>query len=203
MKKNILTAEQQQLVIDNMNYAQKLACGFTRNPTLLPDLQQESLYGLCQAAIRYRPGSSVEFTTFAYMWCCKYIIIGMHKFGFPMVIPVEVRKMVELLDLDLTFGDLDDGDDDGTMADRLLFTVAEPEPECDYDKQVRNDTVKQSLRVLTPRERKAIICLFGLDCEECNTALAATAMRVSPSRIRDLKQTALRKLELYFNKARM
>lgn len=78
-----LTDERRQLVENYYAYAVHLSRRFAplaRSRSIpLEDLQQEACLGLCEAALRFNKNVKVDFMTYAYMWCYKYIIATIRK----------------------------------------------------------------------------------------------------------------------------
>lgn len=202
MKHTFLTREQQQLVAENVEYAQSLALRFSGCGVPLEDLQQESCLGLCEAALRYDEGNNASFRTFAYFWCRKKILLAVNDYGMPMRIPQHARDEVKLLDLDITVGQGSDGDDDSTMADRLLYR-AYINKECDNsdDTERREEKVRASLAVLTKKELCAITHLFGIDGNEpLSRQETAIVLGVSVENVRQLMRNGLGKMMKHVTK---
>lgn len=194
-----LTPQQQALVVANMDFAQSLALIFRNCGPEVEDLQQESLYGLCQAALHYDESRMIEFKRFAFFWCRKAIIQAIHEYGHPMGIAKEERNTVALISLDKYFGTPTDAassdhDDNVLCHDRLLyeaFDEAERESASQEELALR---MERAFNRLTAKERTVITFLYGLDGNQCSGRETARAMNVDESRISRIRDNALRKL---------
>lgn len=192
---------------ENIEFANQLAWKFGRSvlgdlhekSITMDDLRQESFLGLYEAAQRFDPALGVEFTSLAYIWCRKFVLRAGRKYGTPLSVPDNYEGGAELLHLDVTVDVITDGaDDDGSLEDRLLYQMAmEDEAERDAE-EVRKERVEQALAGLSPKERKALCCIFGLNGqeEELSGQETAQVLGVVPGRVTQIKERALRKLEL-------
>ncbi len=192
---------------ENIEFANQLAWKFGRSimgdlhekSITMDDLRQESFLGLYEAAQRFDPTLGVEFTSLAYIWCRKFVLRAVRKYGTPLSVPDNYEGGAELLHLDVTIDVLSDGtDDDGSLEDRLLYKMAmEDEAERDAE-EVRKERVEHALAGLSPKERKALCCIFGLDGQDGELSGQETAqvLGVVPGRVTQIKERALRKLEL-------
>ena len=192
---------------ENIEFANQLAWKFGRSimgdlhekSITMDDLRQESFLGLYEAAQRFDPALGVEFTSLAYIWCRKFVLRAVRKYGTPLSVPDNYEGGAELLHLDVTIDVLSDGtDDDGSLEDRLLYKMAlADEAERDAE-EVRKERVEHALAGLSPKERKALCCIFGLDGQDGELSGQETAqvLGVVPGRVTQIKERALRKLEL-------
>lgn len=206
MKKKQLTADQQRLVVENMDFATDLAksfapflCNKKIEKTLeVADLEQESLYGLCIAAGLYNTESETEFKTYAFPWCIKYIKKALHQFSTPLTLSERIKDNIEVLHLDLIFEAMNTEDgDDGTDADRLFYGIAmEEDAEREYNEAL-GERIDKALLVLTPKEQTVIKRTYGLDGEEeLSRNEIAELMNVTPGRVTQIRERALRKMEM-------
>ena len=195
---------------ENIEFANQLAWKFGRSvlgdlhekSITMDDLRQESFLGLYEAAQRFDPTLGVEFTSLAYIWCRKFVLRAVRKYGTPLSVPDNYEGGAELLHLDATFDVVASPyawhDDEGSLEDRLLYQMAmEDEDERDAE-EVRKERVEQALACLSPKERKALTCIFGLNGqdEELSGHETAQVLGVVPGRVTQIKERALRKLEL-------
>lgn len=192
---------------ENIEFANQLAWRFGRSimgdlhekSITMDDLCQESFLGLYEAAQRFDPALGVEFTSLAYIWCRKFVLRAVRKYGTPLSVPDNYEGGAELLHLDATVDVITDGtDDDGSLEDRLLYRMAmEDEAERDAE-EVRKERVERALAGLSTKERKALCCIFGLDGQDGELSGQETAqvLGVVPGRVTQIKERALRKLEL-------
>lgn len=172
----------------------------------MDDLKAEAVCGLMEAAMRYEPllregmAEVASFQTYAYIWIRKFVLRAIRKFGTPLSVPCNYDEGVELLHLDVMKDDLvngcSSGDDNGSLADRLLYAVAAAEEAEREATQTREALVEQLLEGLTAKERKVLECLFGLDGMEMSCQETAELLGVAPGRVSQLKERALRKLEM-------
>lgn len=199
MKENLLSQE-------NISFADTLAYKFGRSilgdlhekSITMDDLRQESFLGLYEAAQRYDESLGVEFTSLAYIWCRKFVLRAVRKYGSPLTVPDNFEGEVELLHFDLTADDAavsTSADDDGSLEDRILYQMALAEEREREAEEERKEIVERALQGLTDKERRAIACLFALSGEELSGLETAAALGVVPGRVSQIKERALRKLE--------
>lgn len=199
MKENLLSQE-------NISFADTLAYKFGRSilgdlhekSITMDDLRQESFLGLYEAAQRYDESLGVEFTSLAYIWCRKFVLRAVRKYGSPLTVPDNFEGEVELLHFDLTADDAavsTSADDDGSLEDRILYQMALAEEREREAEEERKEIVERALQGLTDKERRAIACLFALSGEALSGLETAAALGVVPGRVSQIKERALRKLE--------
>lgn len=203
MNKSLLNKE-------NIELANQLAWKFGRSVlgdlhekcVTMDDLRQESFLGLYEAAQRYDPALGVEFSSLAYIWCRKFVLRAVRKYGTPLSLPDNYEGGAELLHLDATFdvvaSPCETEEEDGSVFDSVfnqLTIEEEAERAANEALQIR---VEQALAGLSPKERKALTCIFGLDGqdEELNGQETAEVLGVAPGRVTQIKERALRKLEI-------
>lgn len=188
-----LSPDQQQLVTENMKFAQQLAWHYGHCGVELEDLQQESCYGLCMAALHFDSQYNVKFTTYATFWCKKYILQAIEDYGMPMRMTQKDREEAKILCLDESFGN---GDTDDTFADQVLYRIylqQEAEETC---QEVSTKHFEAALAALTTQERRAIKYLYGIDNGiERSSKEVARLLKINKSRVTQLRETAMRKLE--------
>jgi len=205
-----LNDDQRMLVCENLDLANQMAWKFSyllrrsrhEKSILKEDLEQEALYGLMEAAIRYDENEGVEFGVFARIYCKKHILIAIHKYGTPLSTSCNYTGGARVWHLDATLEDVASGYamdcDNGSPTDRILYQVATADnAETDAENE-RKALVGQMLDGLTQKECMALECLYGLDGQEMNCDETATVMGVSPSRVSKLKERGLRKLSMIF-----
>lgn len=185
----------------------------------MDDLKQEAVCGLMEAAMRWRPTpqpcishdcesplkgegeeTAATFQTYAFIWIRKFVLRAVRKFGTPLSVPCNFEGGVELLHLDVMMEDVASGyasgDDDGSPADRLMYEVAVAEDAERDEQEGRKALVERMLEGLSAKERKALECLFALDGVEMSGKETAEVLGVVPGRVSQLKERALRKLEM-------
>ena len=108
--------------------------------------------------------------------------------------PQDVREMT-MYSIDEDFGDEDDDPNPNTYMFNSFSAVGN-----DYDTDVENDYNKQLmssvLQVLTPREADIVKMSFGIDYpREYEAQEIATMLKLTPERVRQLKNAALERLK--------
>lgn len=194
---------------ENIEFANHMAWKFGRSimgdlhekSITMDDLRQESFLGLYEAAQRYDPALGVEFTSLAYIWCRKFVLRAVRKYGSPLSVSDNYDGGAELLHFDATIdvvaGTSVGHDDDGTLEDRLLYQMALHDEAEHEAEEKRLELMERALTGLSPKERKALVCIFGLDQDKpLSGQETASALGVVPGRVSQIKERALRKLEL-------
>lgn len=95
---DVLTEEQRQLVLDNMNLVGFLfnkSIYFSRKWEFQDDIIQDGYEGLCLAAARYCPDKGVAFSTFASMYILGYMKRRIREFNYGGVFRIS-RSDVDL-----------------------------------------------------------------------------------------------------------
>lgn len=83
---NELTKDQQTLVEKHVGFAMNMGIRFRGRGVSVEDLQQEACLGLCEAALRYDMTKEVDFQTYAYNYCLKFIMSALrHEGNAPVV----------------------------------------------------------------------------------------------------------------------
>lgn len=197
MKTRTLTPEQQKIVVSHIDFAEKLAKPFRHCGIEMDDLKQESLYGLCHAAMHYNPKSNAEFTTIAYFWCRKFMMIAINEYGNPFGLPAEARDEQRLIRLDYAFAndDVNESDDDeASILDYLLYRLW-------LSDHAENDTpdfvarIDHYLKQLPSKQQAVIERLFGIGREKMSGKDTATALDISEARVAQLKAMAMQALK--------
>lgn len=201
---------QQQLVTKYAGYAEALAlalgqqvmCDIGELCIDMDDLKQESLLGLCEAATRYNPKSTVRFRTMAYHWCRKYVLQAIRKYGVPVSVPDDFEGQVMVVRLDLKPDERDGSesshelDDEDATDDPLHDEISADEARDQEHREVCRRLVKQVLARLTPRQHEAICCLYGLGPQggaPMSYADTALQLGLSSTRIMQLEECALKR----------
>ncbi len=167
--------QQQCLVSENIMVADKLALKFGQvlvnthqeKSIIIDDLKQESMLGLCEAAMRYDSSKNTSFMTLAYYWCQKYVMNALRKYSQPLSVGNNFNQHVEGVFLDSQMIDVE------TVLNRI----------------------SDALGGLSESERLVISYLYGLDNEELSGKEVASIMGVTPTRVTRLKQRALHTLK--------
>lgn len=197
-----------KLIEENIEFAKALASKYGgsilrdkhEKSITIEDLQQESLLGLCEAAERYDERLGIEFTSYAYIWCRKYVLQAVHKYGTPLSVSINYTEKIDLMHLELMLPDEDKSEetvDTGSLADGLFYQMSMRE-EAEREAAAEHITrVKRMLSGLAPKERKALVYLFGLgNREELNEDEVAKILGITSRRVYQIREQALRKAEL-------
>lgn len=199
------------LTKENIEYAKALAnkfggtikCDMHEKSITMDDLEQESLLGLCEAAERYDETLNIEFRTYAYIWCRKRVLEAKHKYGSPLSVSINHAEKVDLVHLELMQSDDDKPDeivDPGSLSDALFYQMSmreEAEREADAALMAR---VERMLTGLSPKERQALVYLYGLRGQtELDGPEVAKLLGITPRRVNQIREGALRKLEACYN----
>lgn len=205
MKK--LNKHQQQLVIENIEYAYQLAKMIGRDTLgerlseqtiTVEDLQQESVLGLCEAATRFDPTKGIEFCVLAQWWCRKYIYCAIRKYCTPVSVPDNFKgEYPGLMHFDLTDDIVIHAEsvDDEREDDCLLYGMAMAEQREREEEEALDELVEIVLSSLTHNERRTIISTFGLDGHKLKGTEIAMMLGVAPPRVVQIKERALQKAE--------
>lgn len=73
----VLTSEQQQLVLDNVSFAEAMTRKILIRPAKFVDVEEaisEAYHGLCIAASRFVPTKNIKFTTYAHFYIFKFVM---------------------------------------------------------------------------------------------------------------------------------
>lgn len=189
---------------ENIDYAYSLALKFgwplmggrQEKIISIDDLRQESFLGLYEAARHYDEGLGVDFRSFAYIWCRKFVLRALRKYSTPLSVPDNFSETIAVdhidVSMDMVATAFGDSDDDGSPADRLFFRMAvEEEREREADEELC-ERMARALEGLSHRERYILMELFyeGHRNDEVSQTAGMTTGRVS-----QIKERALRKLE--------
>lgn len=208
-----------------MDYADAWAMRFRFCGVPLEDLKQEAYYGLCQARTQFDPSQGVSFKTYATYAIRRFLCLAVEQYGCPMRIPKEEREAVQFLSIDRG---RDDGEGDRMefqLADSegtgswdlnsgwdlnespasnggLDFETSHPLWEERDDEEACREVegvVEELLSILSPREQQVVELLCGLKGEPLSTSAVGKEIQVSPARVRQIFQVALKKMELQYN----
>jgi len=100
MSQNSLTPEQQQLVMDNLVYAEATAKKFLYKAAKFINREDaicEGIQGLCVAAQRFNPNKGVKFTTFSYFYIFKYVYKYIEKESKSLYGSTSIRNRTQVL----------------------------------------------------------------------------------------------------------
>ena len=207
---------------DLMDYADAWAMRFRFCGVPLEDLKQEAYYGLCLARTQFDPTQGASFKTYATFIIRRNLCSAVERYGCPMRIPKEEREAVKFLSLDRGF-DEEEGDRmgfqladaawNGDMYSKMNGSLRSEangswnletrsplldEPDNEEDCREVEGVVKELLSILTPREQQVVELLCGLKGDPLSTSAVGKEIQVSPARVRQIFQVALKKMELQY-----
>ncbi|NLV52613.1 MAG: sigma-70 family RNA polymerase sigma factor [Bacteroidales bacterium] len=163
-----LTAAQQQLVVDNMAFADKQARKYRASGEMrgiaLADLTQEARLGLCLAAADFNPERGVTFITFAFNICRKQMQLLIRPQHNEQCF---VDKDVERLNV------IDDAEDCGERAFQ----------------------VEERLQVLGKKEREVVCLVYGLEGDPKGFGEIAKELGLTNRRVHQIYEKAMGKME--------
>ena len=166
----------------------------------MDDLRQESFLGLYEAAQHYDEAMGVDFRSFAYIWCRKYILRALRKYSTPLTVSDNFNETIAVdhidVSMDMVATAFADKDDDGSPADRLFFKIAvEEEREKEAEEALR-ERMEKALERLTRRERRMLKDIFF---ENSSVKDVSQRRGMTTARVTQIKDRALRKLEENLN----
>lgn len=202
-----LNQDQQRLVVENMEFAEHMARRFggtiahdqNEKSVTMDDLRQEAMMGLCEAAMRFDPELGVAFTTLAYIWCRKLVLKALRKYSVPLSVCDNYDgEEPTTLHFDYVADDIisTDDADEGTLADRLLYRLAEEAEREQVAAEVRRKRLLRAYSGLTRGERRAIACIYDLNpLTKQDVKRAATKLGVGYERLCEVRERLLCKME--------
>jgi len=174
------TSAKNLLVINHMDFAEKLAnhlnlCGFPQD-----ELYSEAYLGLCEAASKFNPTLGVSFRTYAYEYIRKYVLLYINKW---------ILHSSKCISIDSFYDEKDE-------THECQLQVADP-----YDMEQhacarsnRKELLRTLCAILTAREYDVICSLFHLNGVEEDERTIALRLGVSRQAINLSKQSALKKI---------
>jgi len=188
--KKQMNDQQRALVIENMDFADKLAANYKGKGVMLCDLQQEARLALCYVAMRFDPDKGIKLTTFATLYIngclCKYIM----RYGQPSYLSKEQRVFVRMVSLESFRGNNED--DDSNWED----FVRNPNADEDAEKQEAVEIVETLMESLDDNERKILTMQYCLDDKQLSLAEQAEQMGMSISTLLRCRREIMQKLRL-------
>lgn len=210
-----------KLVRANLRFAISVAKQYQNNGLPLEDLIQEANLGLCKAATLFDETRGFKFISYAVWWIRQYILLALSNHSRNIRIPAnqvsvinkinnqiskfeqehnrrptssEISKLMDMprerID-ELTQSSIRTASLDTTINDdensTLLDIIPEEEPEDKVD-------VTRVLNLLTDREHDIIMLYFGIGVPELPQDEIAKLFGLTSERIRQIKETAIKKL---------
>ena len=219
-----------KLVKANLRFAISVAKQYQNNGLPLEDLIQEANLGLCRAAELFDPTRGFKFISYAVWWIRQYILLALSNHSRNIRIPAnqvsvinKINKKIssfeqehnrrptsseisELMDMpkerveELTQSairsvslDTSINDDENST---LLDVIPGEEP---IDNSI---DLTEVLNLLTNREHDVIMLYFGIGVPELPQDEIANLFGLTSERIRQIKETAIKKLRKDSNKIR-
>jgi len=176
--------QQRALVVENMDYARKIARKYVRNGVLIEDLEQEAFLAMCYVAMRYDSSKNVSFVTYSTLFVngclCKYIMNHCQHSYFNR----QQRVFVRMMSLEQMHGE-----DDGEAMNWEEIIADKPDDEAE-ERQRAYDMLDFIMGQLTAEEREIMNKYAGLDGEAMSIVDMAREMgvgrKVMSSRIRQI-----------------
>lgn len=194
-KSRKMSRKQQELVLENRDFAMDLAKKYGNCGVDIDELQSASVEGLCDAAMRFDEARGVQFRTYAFDYC-RWRIRKAIENEVPVRVPRKWRENVTMLHIDLSFDELGSADsDEGTDADRLLYGVAEPA----HDEKMIADEQKAWVRRektsrLTPTEQEVIDDIYGFGGRQLSHVEVAAQRGIGVRGVYKIEQRAVSKM---------
>ena len=185
-----MTNEQEKLVTLNMGYAITLARQYKSEILSTDDLISEGAIGLMKAAEKYDASRGKPFVTFAAPYIRRAIETAIGK----LENDINVRSTDESLPI-------------GSRNNFTLLNVLEDKNALQADATVEEitltDDLLKCLNVLNEREQRVINLYYGNGYERKTMAEIAETMGLKRERVRQVRDTALRKLRKAAKKEEM
>lgn len=201
-----LTKQQQQLVAKHIGFAEALAQKLAQRVASdlgelcidMDDLKQESLLGLCEAAICYDSKAGTNFRTWAFYYCRRYVLLAIRKYGVPVSVPNNYTEVVSTVRLDWVGSSGDDDDEAETGCDNgdprsesaeLRGLIDELSLRADREaalQEAQEQLLTKWLSRLSPRDQLVTRFFFGLGCEPLSYRAMAQQVGVSSTRVHQI-----------------
>lgn len=170
-----------KLVTDNLGYVITLARQYQSDILTTDDLISEGTIGLMKAAQKYDPERGKPFVTFA----APYIRQA-------------IEHAISKLDTDTDVRSTDESLPRGSRNNYTLLNVLEDKgsPRADAAvEQTLSDKMMAGLSRLDERQQAVVKRYYGVDCERQTMMEIAQEMGLKRERVRQIRNTALRKLK--------
>lgn len=170
-----------KLVTDNLGYVITLARQYQSDILTTDDLISEGTIGMMKAAQKYDPERGKSFVTFA----APYIRQA-------------IEQAISKLDTDTDVRSTDESLPRGSRNNYTLLNVLEDKgsPRADASvEQTLSDNMLEGLSRLDERQQAVIKRYYGVNCERQTMAEIAQEMGLKRERVRQIRNTALRKLK--------
>jgi RNA polymerase primary sigma factor len=174
--------ERDKLITANMGYVVTLARQYKSDILSIDDLVSEGSIGLMKAADKYDPSRGKPFVTFA----APYIRHSIENAISRLKTNTDVRSTDESLPV-------------GSRNNYTLLNVLEdtnsPRADAAMERTLSDDMLAH-ITLLDERQQAVISRYYGIDCERQTMAEIGTALGLKRERVRQIRNTALRKLRI-------
>ena len=173
--------KEDQLVTQNLGYVITLARQYKSDILSTDDLISEGTIGMMKAAQKYDPSRGKPFVTFA----APYIRQA-------------IEQAISRLDTETNVRSTDESLPRGSRNNYTLLNVLEDtsSPRADaHIEQTLSDDMLSGISRLDERQQAVICRYFGIDCERQTMAEIGMELGLKRERVRQIRDTALRKLE--------
>ncbi len=173
---------QDKLITENMGYVVTLARQYKSDILTSDDLVNEGVIGMVKAARKYDPSRGKPFVTFAAPYIRKSIEDAIKG--------VETQSDIRSTDESLPVG---------SRNNYTLLNVLEDKNAAKVDAVVEEDTLSEDLlcfkNQLSDREQSVITFYYGIGYERQTMAEIGELLGLKRERVRQIRNSALRKLQ--------
>jgi len=173
---------QEKLVTENMGYVVTLARQYKSDILSTDDLVNEGVIGMMKAARKYDPSRGKPFVTFAAPYIRRSIEAAISE--------VETEKDVRSTDESLPVG---------SRNNYTLLNVLEDKNVQKADDVIEENTLSEDLLrfrdQLNEREQRVIDLYYGIGYERQTMAEIGEVLELKRERVRQIRNTAIRKLQ--------
>ncbi len=170
-----------ELVTKNLGYVVTLARQYQSDILSVDDLVSEGTIGMMKAARKYDESRGKPFVTFA----APYIREA-------------IEQAISKVDTDTTIRSTDESLPRGSRNNYTLLNVLEdkhsPRADADLEKSLSDDMLA-GMSLLDKRQQEVVRRYFGVDCERQTMAEIGQEMGLKRERIRQIRDTAVRKMK--------
>jgi RNA polymerase primary sigma factor len=201
----------EKLIVSNLKFVVRIAIKYRNMGLPLLDLINEGNLGLIRAVEKFDAGRGVKFISYARWWIRHYILKAIFEKSAMIKVPykqiaqaagerergqTERADALKNISYPLSIDQrLMDEEDSGSMVDILVGEDYEAPDEVYMDKELK-ENIHKSIEKLRPRERSVLVRHFGLDGGSPHTlSQIGRSYNLSKERIRQIKQSALKKLK--------
>jgi RNA polymerase primary sigma factor len=185
-----------QLVSANLRYVVTLANQYARQGVSVDDLVSEGNIGLLKAARKYGNASDKRFVSFAAPYIRDYMERAIERQTGLLRTPMTEAAKIEHLRSKMM--SMSEPIPAGSQNNFSLLNVLEDTNASSADENVERETLSDELKgvmsVLNERENQVLVDYYGLQGERLTMAEIGEKMQLKRERVRQVRDTALRKL---------